>query len=140
MWSKLCDTFWHHPKTRAAKWDELGVWCAMLSYCAGHLTDGHFTNAELRLVAGRKGISVAKRLVMVGLWETYPGGYKFHDYTDFQPSSDHILAERKANRERQAKYRSTLITECNGATPSPPYPYPYPSQKEDLTTGVGDTR
>jgi hypothetical protein len=53
--------------------------------------------------------ALAAELVSVGMWENAirggESGWQFHDWTDYQPSSEEIEAEREAARERQRAYR-----------------------------------
>nr|WSZ97251.1 hypothetical protein OH820_17745 [Streptomyces sp. NBC_00857] len=46
-----------------------------------------------------------RRLVEAGLWQEAEGGYRIHDYLDFQKSAAQIDAERKGNAARQKAFR-----------------------------------
>ena len=44
-------------------------------------------------------------LVGAGLWEAVDGGWKIHDYLDYNPSHAQQEADRAASRKRQAMFR-----------------------------------
>ncbi|MHB6907096.1 hypothetical protein [Streptomyces sp. DB-54] len=46
-----------------------------------------------------------RRLVAAGLWVEADGGYRVHDYLDYQKSADQIDSERKSNAARQKAFR-----------------------------------
>lgn len=122
-WVKVDDHFDEHPKM--ARVGPLGwaMWLAGLAYCNRNLTDGFipYTTAR-RLVSwdflmprngstiesiwtvgintGMHGEDVDSPLVIgmlvnAGLWEEVPGGYRVHDYMEYQPSKLEVVAERE---------------------------------------------
>ena len=82
-WVKLDDSFYDHPKfvglSPAAGW----LWVRMLAWCNHHRTDGFIPNA----VVGSGGKAQAAALVAARLWEREIGGYRVHDYLEYQPAS-----------------------------------------------------
>lgn len=104
-WFKVDDTFATHPKAIAAGAPARGLWVAAGSWCAQQLTDGHVPDYMLATLGGRP--IDARRLVTVRLWEVADGGWVFHDWADYQPSRDRVLAEREASRERQRRARQS---------------------------------
>ncbi len=58
---------------------------------------------------GKTGLTAARKLVEEGLWdEVVDGpepGWRFHDWDDYQPSSDEIERDREAARVRQRRSR-----------------------------------
>ena len=54
---------------------------------------------------GKTGLTAARKLVEVGLWEVTPEGYLFHDWADYQPTSDEIERDREAARVRMRDIR-----------------------------------
>ena len=58
---------------------------------------------------GKTGTTAARRLVEVGLWDEVADGpetgWRFHDWDDYQPSSDEIERGREQARIRQRKSR-----------------------------------
>lgn len=139
-WVKVDDHFDEHPKM--ARVGPLGwaMWLAGLAYCNRNLTDGFipYTTAR-RLVSwdflmprngsdiesiwsvgintGMHGEDVDSPLVIgmlvdAGLWEEVPGGYRVHDFMEYQPSKSEVVAERqkwadKKRRGRPSKGEST---------------------------------
>lgn len=114
-WLKVDDQFTDHPKVLALGRDRLagiGLWAVGSCYAARFLTDGYIPAAVLPPGARR----LAQRLVAVGLWDTAEGGYRIHDYHDYQPRRETVMVERRRNAERQARLRDRSNGVTNGAT------------------------
>jgi len=126
---RLEDDFTEHPKLVAA--GPLAGWLFVcgLTYCARHLTDGDIPAPQVpRLVVG--GARLAAALVAVGLWETMPGGYRVHDYLQYQPSRAAVLAARAKTLERVQRHRYAArnrVTE--GVSNDDPVPIPVPHEE-----------
>lgn len=134
-WIRIDDRFDEHPKLARVGPLAWGVWLAGLAYCNRNLTDGFIPYAKARLLAsfeviddqGRiwtlsrtSGIAgedidaewVIGLLVEAGLWEPVSNeqgvltGYQVHDYADYQPSRDEVMAQRAAAQERMARARA----------------------------------
>ena len=106
-WFKVDDTLHSHPKSRGASLAAMGLWSLCGSWSMAYKTDGFVpTWFAYGFPQGRK---LAAELVSVGLWtearKSGDDGFQFHDWSDYQPSSDEIEAEREASRERQRAYR-----------------------------------
>ena len=108
-WFKVDDTLHSHPKVRRAGAAAAGVWVTAGSFCMAYKTDG-FVPAYYLDGWGKTGATSARRLVEVGLWEAAEKdgepGYQFHDWTDYQPTSDEIEQDRERARERQRRSRA----------------------------------
>lgn len=102
-WFKVDDTMAHHHKVMAAGNAAMGLWVRAGAYCAQQLTDGHVSHAALATLGTA---AQAARLVAAGLWDDAPGGFRFHDWDDYQPTKSDVLAERAAAKERQARWRA----------------------------------
>lgn len=103
-WFKVDDSFHSHPKVLATEPAALGLWVVAGSWCGDNLSDGFVPLHVLpRLFPGAA--TLAEALVTAGLWKRKRGGYQFHEWTDWQPTKERVLRERKANAERQAKFR-----------------------------------
>ncbi|MFL4904871.1 hypothetical protein ACJ6WF_17190 [Streptomyces sp. MMS24-I2-30] len=77
-----------------------------ICWCAENLTDGHISDRELPLIARLRNVkATARQLQEAGLWDRVDGGWFIHDYLDYNPSRDQVLAERKRNAERQERWR-----------------------------------
>jgi hypothetical protein len=99
-WFKVDDKLHDHRKARAAGATAMGVWCLAGSWSADNLTDG-FIPATILPRWGRP--RDANRLVEVGLWhadeQDGEKGWRFHEWTERQPSRAQKLAEREAKIE-----------------------------------------
>ena len=116
MWVKIDDNLPDHPKVLAA--GPLAGWLFVcgLAYCNRYLTDGLIPSAMVgRLADIDDPAPLAGRLVEAGLWIACAGGYKVHDYLEYQPSARKIRARREANRRRAAAYRASKRPGRTGA-------------------------
>jgi hypothetical protein len=115
MWFKVDDNFYHHPKWLGASDAAIALWTRAGAWSAQVLTDGVIPPvafAEVRLDR-----AVADDLVKRGLWEHGGGddGYRFHDWTEYQPDRVTVLARRKADRERRRRWlasRAHAVTDA----------------------------
>src|SRR5690606_8367123 len=118
------------PKMAAVGPIGWGVWLAGLAYCNRNLTDGFIPYHVADRIAGSWRVRVPTPdgrvqvwkisrssgmvgedldaewviglLVQAGLWEEVEGGYRVHDYLDYQPSREEVEAERAIARRRAA--------------------------------------
>lgn len=107
-WVKVDDHMPRHPKFLGLDRDRLvcqGVWLDGMCYASAYLTDGFVPAAALEKGSER----YAERLVVAGLWDRVEGGYRIHDYLDYQPTKAQVTESRRKNAERQSRLR-------NGAT------------------------
>lgn len=106
-WVKLDDGFPDHRKQLAAGAAACWLWACGLAYCNRQKTrDGFIPNAKVTLLYPLRDTSkLSTRLVEVGLWDRVEGGFKVHDYHDYQPSSDSDQA-KKAESGRIGGLRS----------------------------------
>lgn len=106
-WFKVDDGLHSHPKWIAASPHARALWVTAGSWCAAHLTDGHVPKHMLTLFGARP--KDAAELVRLGLWveadDDPEGGWRFHDWGEYQPSAASVMAERAAARERQRRAR-----------------------------------
>jgi len=103
VWFKIDDGFWSHPKVLELSDAALALWTRAGSYCAGHLTDGEVKRSTLRVLGADHDAAV--ELVMAGLWDETSTGWAFHDWAEYQPTREQVLAERAAATERKRKSR-----------------------------------
>jgi len=147
-WVKLDDAFGEHPKIARISDTALALWVTGLAYCNRNLTDGFIPNTvglgQLRYCEGNA-IPGIRELESVGLWIPVKGGWQVHDYADFQPSREAVLAEREAARGRMQRRRSgeqpgdvrandPEMFERTSPTPVP-VPVPVPQEQERKTPG-----
>lgn len=103
-WFKVDDSFHSHPKVLAASPAALGLWVVAGSWSGANLSDGFIPDHVLpRLLPDS--VPLAQQLVTAGLWKRARGGYRFHDWNDFNPERSEVEEERKAARERMRNLR-----------------------------------
>jgi hypothetical protein len=104
-WFKVDDSFHSHPKVLAASPAALGLWVVAGSWSGSNLSDGFVPDHVLpRLLPDAA--SLARDLVAAGLWKRTRGGYRFHDWNEFNPVAETVQAERAAARERMRAVRA----------------------------------
>lgn len=119
-WVRLDESFPEHPKVVQA--GPLAGWLhvSAIAWCNRQLTDGFVPCAQLRklvdfdgiytdMEGGASGIdtpdpkALADALVSHGLWEEVEGGWQIHDFLEYQPSRESILAKRQKEHEAKSK-------------------------------------
>lgn len=104
-WFKVDDSFHSHPKVLAAEPAALGLWVVAGTWSSANLTDGFVPDHVLpRLLPDA--VKLAEQLVTCGLWRRARGGHRFHDWGDYNPSSEDVKREREAARERMRNLRA----------------------------------
>ncbi|WP_370944045.1 hypothetical protein AB5J62_33730 [Amycolatopsis sp. cg5] len=130
-WFKVDDGFYDHPKVFDASDCTVALWTRAGSWSARNLTDGFVpSNLPVRLCGDPD--TAIRELVERGLWSRIRGGYKFHDWTDYQPTRADVEAERerwRRNKARQRKARSPDIV-STGDTPGESLEIPLESPEE----------
>lgn len=91
-WFRLDDSFDTHPKVLLAGNEAIGLYIRCGTYAARNLTDG-FVGQEIVLLYGSD--SLAATLVRVRLWHRARQGWTIHDFLDYNPSREEVLAKRK---------------------------------------------
>jgi hypothetical protein len=174
-WIRIDDHYDEHPKFARAGPLGVVMWLAGLAYCNRNLTDGFIPWSVARslvsweflrpaqddatreliwtvaLGTGMHGEDVACPLVIdllvdAGLWDEVDGGYRVHDYADFQPTRASVIAERAkkvaagqagglAAAKARAKARRTPRAKASAAAESKPNPVPV-SVSQGLTNGA----
>lgn len=133
-WVRLDDQIFLHPKIVAAGKDATLLHLSALTYASSQLTDGFIPAASLRVVAFTVNVNPkhAATLVEVGIWESVEGGYRIHDYLEYNPSAEKIRGERADAKARMQRLRSANVRP-NKERSSPevrdshPHPHPIPS-------------
>ncbi len=110
-WTRVDDGFLGHPKvTRAAerlgRWGlgrVLVIWHQGQAHASRYLTDGILSRESVaRFHDDPKPLVVAEALAEAGLWETVDGGYRIHDYLDYNLSAAEVERKKEADRTRKA--------------------------------------
>jgi general stress protein YciG len=142
-WAKVDDCWWAHPKVMAADLAARGLWITVLSWSCAQRRDMVPETLVLMVTGGSK--TEANALVDAGLWHEVDGGWRIHDWADYQERS---LSEKRAEAGRKGGQRSrppdakgkqaVVASEADGeAGPNPTQPGPsqpdaqlLPSQSE----------
>jgi len=98
-WFKVDDTLALHPKVLDAGNKAMGLWVRAGAWSAQQLTDGFVPTQVVGMLGGTR--ADAQRLTDARLWVAEPGGWRFHEWSDRQPSRDKVVAERDAAAERK---------------------------------------
>ena len=101
-WAKLDDTLHGHPKAAKAGLEAMGLHLLALAHCSAYLTDGHVAPEFVEGKAARRSTVLTARLVEARLWEVNGDGWVIHDYLDYNPSREQVLAKREAEARRKA--------------------------------------
>lgn len=112
-WVRVDDSFYDHRKFAEA--GPLGVaqYVAALAYCNRNLTDGFVPRSAARRLLDWEGITwnlvgnglfanadeadgidISEHLVACGLFEEAEGGFRIHDYHDYQPTAEEVNKDR----------------------------------------------
>ncbi len=116
-WAKLDDQFHAHRKAMKA-WRghprALGLHMLAMSYCAGHLTDGLVDDefVEEKVPAKRERELTTAALVDADLWAREDGGWRIHDWLEFNPSRADTLDKRHKEADRKARGRAKQAQSC----------------------------
>lgn len=125
-WVKIDDGFAQHPKVVEAGPLAMAMQVAALGYCNRELTDGFVPRSIARTLIDcdpECGISVdanwvINRLVVCEIWEVVEGGYRIHDYLEYQPSKEEVLALRETRADagrRGGQQRAENMRQANEA-------------------------
>jgi hypothetical protein len=106
-WVKIDDNFATHWKFQEASPEAIKFYIAALCYCARYLTDGQI---DPKRVEGQAQVKFTKPLLrsllkLDLLEQREDGTFWIHDYLEYNPSREHVLAGQKANAERQERWR-----------------------------------
>ncbi|HEU4540302.1 MAG TPA: hypothetical protein VFR23_04170 [Jiangellaceae bacterium] len=142
-WFKVDDSFHSHPKATATSLAALGLWAVAGSWSGDHLTDGFVPDHQIPLLS-RGTSKLADELVAAGLWRRTRGGYRFHDWTERNPTREQVEEDRRRRAEAgrkgglaSGKARSKRRT--NAEAPASPIVEP-PSRPPPSTKGAGGAR
>lgn len=107
-WVKIDDGFSEHIKMVEVGPLGMALQMAALCYCNHHLTDGYVPGSVAKRLIDLDGMPVtfgqlAKKMIDAGVWTVDGDGYRIHDYLEFQPSKDQVMAEREQKRSAGAK-------------------------------------
>lgn len=106
-WFRIDDSFGSHPKVlgipRKERATAVGLWTLAGVWCARNLTDGFLGDHMVDELGCTK--KYAAILVDARLWESAPGGYRFINWLEYQPSRAEVEQRREDDRIRKAEAR-----------------------------------
>ena len=99
MWFKVDDSFFSNPKTAMLSDGATALWLRSGSWSAQQLTDGFIPARMVPMFRGSD--DSVRELCDVGLWERDDerDGYRFHDWSDYQPDGEEVGALRRKRSE-----------------------------------------
>lgn len=112
-WIRISDDFRDHPKFLMIGNDALALWMRAMAYANSRRTDGMIPDAAIPLLAQcGNPQAVADSLVAArpyghehGLFDRVEGGYRIHDYLEYQRASSDISKVRSEAGKRGADAR-----------------------------------
>lgn len=104
-WGKVDDKLHSHIKAARAGVDAMGLWVLALSWCAAYMTDGEVPAEVPARLAGKRGPALASRLVSSELWEKSEFGYRFRNWSKYQPTRAMIETQRAGAKTRMQQNR-----------------------------------
>lgn len=145
-WVRIDDDFYNHPKVIKAGPLGIAMQVSALCYCNHYLTDGFVPLSIIPGLLNLAGIGmrmwanetfgggedaawtmVVEDLINAGLWESCEDGYRIHDYLEYQPSKDQVIADRAANAQRQEAWKARKSNAVSNAVSNiAPVPNPVP--------------
>jgi hypothetical protein len=117
-WLKIDDGLFLHPKWVQSPAGARALWITALSYCGKLNTDGCVPAPLLGILGGTA--ADAEALVEVGLWERTADGYRFHDFAEYNRTSEQQerISEARSEAGRRGGARSAeargIKQEANG--------------------------
>jgi len=136
-------SFWTNPKVRAAGKDAAFLYIAGNGFCNEYLTDGFISDTDIETVAFNAFLRSPKKavesLMVAGLWDRVRGGYKIHDYLDYNKSKKEIeeLRSKKTAAGRKGGIASAQASaQAPAQAKTEQYNYDSISNLKDTTTTV----
>jgi len=106
-WVRFEDGFAEHPKMLAVGPLGMALQVAAVCYANRALTDGFLPRAKVATLLDLEGLAdwhtLAKDLVEAGVWDEADGGWRIHDYLDYQPARDDVVGAREATQQRRSE-------------------------------------
>lgn len=113
-WFRVDDNLALHPKIVRAGNAAMGMWVRAGAWSAQQLTDGFVPDDVVKLLGGAR---IATRLVECDLWLRVDGGFRFHEWSERQPSRADVERDRKAARTRKERWRERRSERDGHAVP-----------------------
>ncbi len=110
-WVKIDDAILDNHKVAKIGPAAFGLYVAGMAYAARNLTDGYVPSEKVERLLnwddGDDAVAALKELQRAHLWRSENGGFRIHDYLDYNPSRERVLADREAAKKRMQRVRSS---------------------------------
>src|SRR5450756_1288103 len=127
-WFKIDDQLFSHPKVLSIdpryRLAAMGLFTLAGAWSSAYLTDGVVPKQSLSSLQATD--KQAQVLIKAGLWDPHPLGYVFHDWSDYNPTRDEVLAKRqvraaagKIGGEHSASKRASKVQANASAVATP---------------------
>ena len=138
-WARFDDGFPGHRKVRRLTDGAYRLHTTAICHCAHDLTDGFVTPEDIEdMPSIRQSPKRITELIFRELWSVCPGGWMIHDYLDYNPSREQVMAERESARERKEVWKAKRKEERNAVPNTVPNGVgnvaPYPSRPVPVPT------
>lgn len=126
------DQFHSHPKTAWLSDAAVALWTRAGSHCAAYLTDGFVDSDTVKRLGGKP--KAIEQLLTVRppfsspLWYRVDGGFQFHDWDNYQPTSQDVKENRRKARERMRAVRANKTRTFEGSSDDVRVAHTSPSQ------------
>jgi hypothetical protein len=145
-WARFDDGFPGHRKIRRLTDGAYRLHTTAICHCAHDLTDGFVTPEDItEMESIRQPEKRIAELVKADCWAVAVGGWMIHDYLDYNPSREQVIAERESARERKETWKAKRKAERNAVPNTVPNgvgnvaPYPYPSRTRPVVSTSVET-
>lgn len=134
-WVRIDDQSPRNQKMLKAGAAACWLWVCGIAHCQSQLTDGFISEEALPMIGVAKdAVKLARTLVDVGLWESADGGFRIHDYLEYNQSREDVLKKRREDSERKRATESARNPRgemSDSRAPRAGVPsHPIPSEKE----------
>ena len=130
-------SFWTNPKVRAAGKDAAFLYIAGNGFCNEYLTDGFISDTDIETVAFNAFLRNPKKaveaLMVAGLWDRVRGGYRIHDYLNYNKSKKEI-EELRSKKTAAGRKGGRASAEASAQAKIKQYNYNSISNLKDTTT------
>ncbi len=157
-WVRIEDAVTEHRKHLQAGPAACWLWVCGIAYCQRQLSDGFIPDLALTLLGvssdrrrNEHPIVLANRLVLAGLFDRVDGGYRVHDYHDYNDTREQALERKElihnqrsraghlgglqsaANRQAKGKQDAAImLTQQTKQNEAPSHPIPVQRVKNTL--------
>jgi hypothetical protein len=127
-----------NPKVLGLGLSAMGLHAWSISYCDATRSDGFIPKGAWPSLLGVRAAVAA--LERAGMWSACEGGYRLHDYTEYNSTRAQIEARQAGDRERKhlpesGRNPNGNSTDSNGI-PRAPYPGPLSTELNDAAAAV----